>query len=481
MQVDQLHEIKNSHVLIYGDFMIDKYIMGNVTRISPEAPVPILQVTKKVSKLGGAGNVVNNIMTLGAATRVIGCVGTDSDGEWIGNRLKEKGADVRFLGMENQVKTIVKTRVVSKNQQYMRLDEEEIKDIPDTYVTNIRQNIDKVLDDITVIIISDYGKGAITKELAQFIITEANSRNIPIVVDPKGKDYSKYYRATVCTPNTNELKVVTGMELNSEEDIIKAGKKLREDTKLTYLMLTRSEKGISVFKESEEKKDFPAIEKDVIDVTGAGDTVVSVVALCLGVGYSIEDSSVLANFAASVVCSKFGAATVSMNELLESVHYSGEFKIIDEKVAGFIARSIREKGKKIVFTNGCFDLVHAGHISSFMQAKKFGDMLIVAVNSDASVKRLKGEKRPIIDQDNRMKMLCALDCIDYVILMEDDNPVHLIETIKPDVAVKGKDWEGKDIPELAVVETYGGKMKFIQLEQGLSTTNIIRKIVESNI
>lgn len=479
MQIDRLHQVKNCRVLIYGDFMVDKYIIGNVKRISPEAPVPILEVTKTQSKLGGAGNVVNNVMTLGAATRVIGCVGSDADGEWIQNRLGEKGADIDFLKCDESVKTIVKTRIVSKNQQYMRLDEEVIKDIPDEYAVFVRENIEKILDGITVIIISDYAKGAITKELSQFIIKEANKRGIPVVVDPKGKDYSKYCGATVCTPNTNELKVVSGMELDTEEDIIRAGKKVQKEVNLTYLMLTRSEKGISVFKE-DEKKDFPAIEKDVVDVTGAGDTVVSTVALCLGAGYPIEECCVLANFAASVVCSKFGAATVSMNELLESVNYSGEFKVIDVNVAKYIIRSLKEKGKKIVFTNGCFDLVHAGHISSFTQAKDMGDVLIVAVNSDASVKRLKGEKRPIINEENRMKMLCALECVDYVILMEEDTPVQLIQALQPDVAVKGKDWEGKDIPEKKIVESYGGQMRFIELEQGLSTTNIISKIVETN-
>jgi D-beta-D-heptose 7-phosphate kinase/D-beta-D-heptose 1-phosphate adenosyltransferase len=188
----------------------------------------------------------------------------------------------------------------------------------------------------------------------------------------------------------------------------------------------------------------------------------------------------LANFAASVVCSKFGAATVSMNELLESINYSGEFKFIDIEVAKYIIRSLKEKGKKIVFTNGCFDLVHAGHISSFTQAKSMGDILIVAVNSDASVKRLKGDKRPVIDQENRIKMLCALECVDYVLLMEEDTPVNIIRTLEPDVAVKGKDWENKDIPEKHIVESYGGFMRFIELEQGLSTTNIIGKILESN-
>lgn len=479
MKVDRLHDISKCKVLIYGDFMVDKYIIGNVKRISPEAPVPILEVTKKNSKLGGAGNVVNNIIALGASTRVLGCVGDDADGMWITKRLNRQSADTAFMKMEQDVMTIVKTRVVSKNQQYIRLDEERIQDIPDSYEQFVRNHIDEILKDISVVIISDYGKGAVTKRLAGFLIERANDKNIPIVVDPKGKDYSKYKGATVCTPNTNELKVVTGITGEEERDITEAGFNLKKETDLKYLMLTRSEKGISVFCE-DKKTDYPAVEKDVVDVTGAGDTVVSVVALGLSVGYDIGECSKLANLAASVVCSKFGAATLSMNELLECILYSGEFKIIEPEVAVFIAENLREKGKKVVFTNGCFDLVHAGHISSFNQAKSMGDVLIVAVNSDASVRRLKGEKRPIVSEQNRIAMLCALECIDYVILMEDDNPIGLIKAIKPDITVKGKDWENQYLPERETVEAYGGEVRFIELEKGLSTTNIINKIVEIN-
>lgn len=479
MKVDRLHDISKCKVLIYGDFMVDKYIMGNVKRISPEAPVPILEVTKKNSKLGGAGNVVNNIIALGASTRVLGCVGDDADGLWIIERLNKRSADTAFMQMNSDVMTIVKTRVVSKKQQYIRLDEERIQDIPDTYEAYVRNNIEEILKDISVIIISDYGKGAVTKQIAGFLIDKANDRNIPVVVDPKGSDYSKYRGATVCTPNTNELKVVTGITTEEETVITDAGFALRDEISLKYLMLTRSEKGISVF-EDEKKTDYPAVEKDVVDVTGAGDTVVSMVALGLAVGYDIGECSKLANLAASVVCSKFGTATLSMNELLECILYTGEFKNIDAEVAVFIAENLREKGKKVVFTNGCFDLVHAGHVSSFNQAKNMGDVLIVAVNSDASVKRLKGDKRPIVSENNRIAMLCALECIDYVILMEEDTPIRLIESIKPDITVKGKDWEDKYLPEREVVESYGGEVRFIELEKGLSTTNIINKIVEVN-
>lgn len=480
MQIEKIKSIMENTVLVYGDFMVDKYISGNVKRISPEAPVPILNVTGKESKLGGAGNVVNNIIAMGATTRVVGCLGEDEDGRWIIDALNNAGADTRYMKLDKQQQTIVKTRIVSKNQQYLRCDEETVKDIPDSYADFIINNIDEVFDNVTVVIISDYGKGSITHRLAQCFIDKAKEKNIPVIVDPKGTEYEKYSGATVCTPNMNELQVVTGIKVSTEDEIQEVGEKLRDRLGLTYLMVTRSEDGISVIEHNKQKKDFPALKKDVVDVTGAGDTVVSITALCLGAGITIEKTCVLANIAASNVCSKFGAATLSMSELLEGVLYSGQYKYINEESIEYIVDNLRKKGKKIVFTNGCFDLVHAGHLSSFEQARENGDVLIVAVNSDKSVRRIKGEKRPILDEKNRVALLCALEMIDYVILMEDDTPVRLIEKIRPDVAVKGKDWEGKNIPEEAVVNSYGGKMVFIELEQGLSTTNIIHKILETN-
>ena len=478
MNIELLHKIKDLNILVIGDFMIDKYIEGNVSRISPEAPVPVLEVKSKKSKLGGAGNVVNNISTLGAKIKIVGCVGNDEDGSWMIQKMSQQGIDTSYLRQDKTAQTIVKTRLVSKKQQFLRLDEEKIQDASDEFRNFVHDNLEIIFEDVDVLIVSDYGKGTVTKDIAQTLIQYANKKNIPSVVDPKGKDYSKYLGATVCTPNMNELRVVTGAKVDSEEEILEAGRKLRDEIGLKNLMITRSEKGISVIKEDGMKRDFPAIEKDVIDVTGAGDTVVSIVATCMGAGYTIEECCVIANVAASIVCSKFGASTVSLNELISDIITSGEFKAVELQVAKYILSGLKDKGKRIVFTNGCFDLIHAGHISSFLQAKQFGDILVVAVNSDSSVKKIKGDKRPIISQENRMKMLCGLECVDYVILMEETTPTRIIETLQPDIVVKGKDWEGKDMPERKVIDSYGGKMEFIDLEAGLSTTNIIKKISE---
>ncbi len=476
MTIEKLGKVSEIKVLLFGDFMVDKYIYGKVSRISPEAPVPVLEVSSKQFKLGGAGNVVNNIITLGASVRVLGCVGEDADGAWIVSELSGKGIEAGHIRKFPQVQTISKTRLVSKNQQFLRYDEEKVEDIPTEYIAYIKQNADAIFAGVHVMVLSDYGKGAVTKEAAQFLIGQAKERGIPAVVDPKGADYSKYAGANVCTPNVKELRDVSGKILHSEESLTAAGEEVREQANLEYLLLTRSEKGVSLFGKGGGKKDFPAASKDVVDVTGAGDTVVSTVALMMAAGFSLEDCCILSNIAASIVCSKFGAATLSLNELMEQIVNSGEFKLVDLVTAKYVMASLKEKGKKIVFTNGCFDMLHAGHLASFLQARKFGDVLVAAVNSDASVKRLKGEERPIVEQTYRLRMLCALECIDYVILMEDDTPVRIIQELKPDVTVKGKDWEHKDIPERRVVESYGGEVKFIDLEGGLSTTSLIGKI-----
>lgn len=479
MNIENLHKIKDIKVLVYGDYMVDKYIDGNVNRISPEAPVPVIEVKSNQSKLGGTGNVINNIVSLGASVRAIGCIGDDLNGNFILESFKKSAVNTAFLKQYKSLQTIVKTRVVSKNQQFLRLDEEKIENIPESYYDFLKKNTDKIFKDIDSFVISDYGKGAVNYNIAHLLINEANKRSIPIIVDPKGTDYTKYEGATICTPNVKELGLVSGEKLDTEDNILYAGKKLCENINLKYLMLTRSEKGISLFKNGNSKKeDFPTVAKDVIDVTGAGDTVVATIAVLIPLGFSAEEICKLSNLSASVVVSKFGASTVSLNELICSISKTSEFKLIDKETAKYIADDLRDKNKKIVFTNGCFDLLHCGHLSSFKKAKTYGDVLIVAVNSDASVKSYKGDLRPIISEKDRIEMICELECVDYVILMEDKNPVNLIKLIKPDISIKGEDWKNKNVPEKEVIESYGGKIEFIKLEKGFSTTNIINKILQ---
>lgn len=477
MDIEKLKQITNKKVLVFGDFMVDKYIIGNVNRISPEAPVPVINVSEEQVKLGGAGNVVNNLISLGATVRVIGCCGDDYDGRFIRNYFLNQQVDINYFKLYSELKTITKTRVVSKKHQFARIDEESKRSLPKEYHEYIKKNISGILENIDIIILSDYAKGAVNEDFAQLLISQAKKRNIPVIVDPKESDYSKYKGATLCTPNMKELSDVVGKKIETEEEILKYGNNLIKNLNLEYLIVTRSENGISLIKNS-KKYDFPAKAKDVIDVSGAGDTVVAAMALLIAVGFSIDEVCKLANVAASVVVSKFGTATLSLDEMISNIASNTDFKLLKPITAKYIINELRNKGKKIVFTNGCFDLLHAGHLSSFKQAKKYGDILIVAVNSDSSVKQNKGDLRPIINENDRIDMISALEVVDYVILMEDKTPENLISIIQPDVCVKGEDWKNKEIPEVKIINSYGGKLEFIKLEKDRSTTKIIEKVLK---
>ena len=476
MEVEKLLELKTKNILVFGDYMVDKYIFGKVNRISPEAPVPVIEITNEQLKLGGTGNVINNLVSLGTNVRVLGCVGYDKPGEFIINSFINNQIDVKYLKQYPEIKTIQKTRVVSKKQQFMRIDDEIVRELPNEYYEYVKSNIQEILKDIDSVIISDYAKGAVSENFSQLIIQNANKLNIPVIVDPKGNNYKKYNGATLCTPNMKELQDVSNVKITTEEEIFDNGKEIIEKINLDNLVVTRSEDGISLINKT-EKKDFPAKAKDVIDVSGAGDTVVAIIAISKALKFDMDETCILANLAASIVVSKFGTSTLSLDELASAITISPNFKLIEISTAKYILNELRLKNKKIVFTNGCFDLLHVGHIHSFEQAKKMGDVLIVAVNSDLSVKENKSDLRPIISENDRIKMVCSLEIVDYVILMEDKTPEKLISLIQPDICVKGSDWKEKNIPEKSVIESYGGKLEFIELEKGKSTTNIIDKVI----
>lgn len=475
-----IRECSGKKVVVFGDMMIDEYLEGNVSRISPEAPVPVVHVQKCTKRLGGAGNVVRNLCALGAKVSAVSFIGADEAGDWLAERFKSYDVDISGLCRSGEAVTSIKTRVTAHNQQLLRYDRELVRNVPDSYVKQLEGTIDSLLGGACVLIISDYGKGVVTADSARAVITAAKKKGIPVIVDPKGSDYTKYRGATVCTPNMKELQGAVGRELSSEEEIAQAGVELCENCGIDYILATRSEKGMSLISgKTHEKSDYPALAKEVSDVTGAGDTVISVFSLCYALGASKDDCCRLSNIAASIVVSKFGAAVASPDEIRRCITPSAKNAscILTLEEAAQTAEKLRNLGKKIVFTNGCFDIVHAGHISSFKQAREFGDILFVGVNSDASVRRLKGDKRPIVSQENRMALLESLSCIDYLVLFEDDTPEELIRAIKPDVLVKGKDWEGKEVAGGEFVRSCGGEVKFIELEQGLSTTNVINKIL----
>ena len=479
-------KFKNTKIAVFGDFMVDEYLRGTVSRISPEAPVPVVHVRTNERRLGGAGNVVFNLCSLGAKPVPICLLGDDNEGDWLIQKLFERGADTKGIMKSAETVTSIKTRVTAQNQQLLRYDRETVKQAPKEFEKFLSDNAEKFLNDASAVIVSDYGKGVVTKKTAEIIIRAAKSRNIPVIVDPKGSDYSKYKGASVCTPNMKELQEAVGRTLGTENEISEAGQELCERNGISYILATRSEKGMSLIDgRTGAKKDYPAIAKEVIDVTGAGDTVISVFTLCFALGADFDDCCRIANSAASIVVSKFGAAVASPAELkqvIDGIHNNGalsESKILSIEQAAKKADELRVEGKKIIFTNGCFDLVHAGHLASFTKAREFGDVLFVGVNSNASIKRIKGDKRPVVSQENRMKLLAALECVDYVVMFEDDTPEELIRKIKPNSLIKGADWENKTVAGGDFVRENGGSVHYIELEKGLSTTNIIEKILNT--
>lgn len=473
--------IKQTKIVVFGDFMVDEYLSGDVSRISPEAPVPVVHVQDRTQRLGGAGNVVRNLRALGAQVSALTLIGDDAPGQWLVGRLQEQGVSTEDVCQSPDVITSIKTRVTARSQQLLRYDSERIQSAPTAYQEYLRDNLPRVLEGVQAVVISDYGKGVVTEQTAQMIIGQARQRGIIVTVDPKGSDYTKYRGATLCTPNLKELREAANAPVQSEEDIWAAALGICRACDMTYVLATRSEKGMSLItKVSEAKEDFPAMAKEVVDVTGAGDTVISVLTACMAAGARIQDACRISNLAASIVVSRFGASVAKPEEieaLMDTERERHTNKILSAAQMQERMKQLRSAGQTVVFTNGCFDIVHAGHISSFRQAKALGDVLVVGLNSDASIRRIKGEKRPIVDQENRAALLAGLECVDYVVIFDDDTPETLIQSLCPDVLVKGKDWMGKPVAGDAFLRSHGGKVAYIDLVAGLSTTKIIEKIL----
>ncbi|EKY8777604.1 D-glycero-beta-D-manno-heptose-7-phosphate kinase [Campylobacter upsaliensis] len=447
-------------ILVVGDFMVDNYIWSACERISPEAPVLIVKSLKQEKRLGGAANVYANLANLNAQVFALGVVGDDEAGEFLKRHLK--GVILTQKGR----KTPLKNRILAHNQQVLRLDEEDSSKI--SLEDELISNFETLVKDFEAIILSDYGKGVLSEKVCQALICRANELNIPILIDPKGNDYSKYQNATLLTPNKKEaLEALKFKDLKGEN--LKLGiKKLKNDFHLKYSIITLSEDGIALFDEDLHLISAKALE--VYDVTGAGDSVIAILAFCLACKVPILNACELANEAAAVVVSKIGSVSVSFDEI-KSLNLS----TFEKKIKGkneLVSLFSNLKDKKIVFTNGCFDIVHFGHLSYLEQAKKLGDILIVGLNSDASVKRLKGEKRPINKAYERACMLGAFYFVDFVCIFEEDTPLELIKALKPDVLVKGADYEGKEVVGSELVK----EVRLLEFQQGFSTTSIIERM-----
>ncbi|MCV3374605.1 D-glycero-beta-D-manno-heptose-7-phosphate kinase [Campylobacter lari] len=446
---------KKPKILVVGDFMVDHYIWCDCTRISPEAPVMVMKSQKEDKRLGGAGNVYANLKSLGAEVFALGLVGDDESGRFLKENLNAK------LLVEKDRKTPLKSRILSHSQQVLRLDDEN--DFDTKLEDEIIKEYKKIAKDYDAIILSDYAKGVLTSKVTKALIEYANTLNLPILIDPKGSDFSKYQNATLLTPNKKEATLALGVE--KIDNLEKALKKLKDDLNLTYSIITLSEEGIALF--DEKLHIIPAKALEVYDVTGAGDSVIAMLAYALALKVDIAKACELANDAAAVVVAKVGSVSVSLEEIKNLKKASFEDKIKSkEELVKLI------QGQKVVFTNGCFDIMHYGHIKYLEKAKKLGDILVVGLNSDESVKRLKGNSRPINLEFQRACMLASMYFVDYVVIFDEDTPYELIEFLKPDVLVKGADYKGKEVVGSNLVK----KVELIDFEDGFSTTNIINRI-----
>ena len=465
---------KKPNILVIGDLMIDHYLWGSCDRISPEAPVQVVNVKKESSVLGGAGNVINNLVTLGSVVDVISVIGNDSVANELKSLLEKIDVPTSNLVVENNRKTSKKSRLIASQQQVLRYDMESIDDINENSHKQIIQTLEKNIDKYSSIILSDYGKGVLTTNLTKEIIKIANKNSIKVLVDPKGKDYSKYKGSYTLTPNKKEAMEATNIDIKDESSLIEALKSLKTQCDLEVSLITLSEQGIAIF--DDELTIKPTVAREVYDVTGAGDTVIASIAFALGNNLDIKDAIYFANLAAGVVVGKIGSATTTLDEIYEyeySLHKSNStshIKTFDEIKT--LASKLHSQGKKIVFTNGCFDILHVGHVKYLEVAKSYGDVLILGLNADSSVRKLKGPTRPINTQDDRAYILASLESVDYVVIFEEETPYELIKLIKPHVLVKGGDYEGKEV----VGQDIADELKLVQFVDGKSTTNTIKRI-----
>lgn len=468
----------NQHVLVIGDLMLDRYLIGSVGRISPEAPVPIVLLKEQYERAGGAANVAANLVLLGIKTHIAGCVGDDLEAKNLLKLVQDLGIHTNAVIHSKQRPTIAKTRILSGHQQMMRLDQESTKAFTNDESVNLLATIQaEISKKPAIVILSDYAKGVLSADICHAIITKCKMLNIPVLVDPKGRDYLKYKGATALTPNKKETAEACNTSINDPE-LIKKASQLKQRLDLAFFAITRGEEGISLIES--DVYHLPATAKQVFDVSGAGDTVIATLAAGLMHGLSTLDALKLANLAAGVVVGKVGTVPITQTDLIEAINTEKSSEQI-QKVCNLrqlnskISRW-KEQALKIVFTNGCFDLLHAGHVTYLEAAKKRGDKLILGLNSDRSVRAIKGPTRPVVQENDRARVLAALESVDAVILFDDDTPLNLINEIKPDIIAKGSDYSVDQVVGGHEVLSWGGEIALIDLVDGRSTSNIIKKM-----
>lgn len=465
-----------ARIVVVGDVMLDRYWQGSTRRISPEAPVPVVRVNGCDDRPGGAGNVALNVTSLGSPVWLLGITGDDEAADSLTTRLEAAGVYCDFVRLKH-AQTITKLRVISQHQQLIRLDFEE--SFSGFGVDTIPDRLSTLLDHADALIVSDYGKGTLSN--TQELIQLARKRHVPVLVDPKGQDFTRYRGATIIKPNLHEFEAIVG-SCSSEKELIDKGHKLRETLMLDALLITRGEHGMTLLSEDKKELHLPARTREVFDVTGAGDTVIATLAAALASGEPLSHAAALANIAAGIVVTKLGTSTVSLPELrraVNTIQSSGCGAMTREQLI-IALEDARAHGEKIVFTNGCFDIIHAGHVGYLEQAKKLGDRLVLAINGDKSVTRIKGEGRPINTVERRMAVLAGLESVDWVVSFDENTPERLLEQLQPDILVKGGDYGINDVVGADIVTAYGGKVAVLDFLENCSTTAIMQKIRKKN-
>jgi len=469
---------KSPKLLVIGDLIIDQYIWGNCERISPEAPVQVVNVENENTLLGGAGNVVNNLKALGAKVDVISVVSDNQTSDTLKGLLADIGVDTKYLVSQKNRINSTKNRIIASQQQVVRYDHESTEEIDIKSQDLILDIFKKIVKDYEGVLLSDYGKGVLTNKLTQSLIKTANEYNKKVLVDPKGLDYSKYKGAYLLTPNKKEASEATKVNIKNNASLTKAIAQIKTECELDVSIITLSEQGIAIY--DNNLRTHPTVTREVFDVTGAGDTILASLGFALACDYGIDNAVKFSNLAAGVVVGKIGSSTATLNEIIEyesSLNKSSSdehIKTLNEITV--LSEELRARGKKIVFTNGCFDLLHAGHVRYLETAKSFGDVLIVGLNSDQSVSTLKGKNRPINMQMDRAYLLAALEAVDYVVIFDEDTPYNLIKAIKPITLVKGGDYENKEVAGQDIVD----ELKLVKFVDEKSTSQTIKKIQQGN-
>lgn len=472
-------------VMVVGDVMLDRFLYGAVDRVSPEAPIPVLRLEREVTMLGGAGNVLRNLSAVGAKTVFFAVVGEDAAGQEVRQLVERESADPALIHLlvDSARATTIKERYIATGQQLLRADRETSFDVAEATKERLLSEAEEALEDVGALVLSDYGKGVLPGDVVARLIARANTLGCPVVVDPKAVDYGYYRGAALVTPNRRELAQASGQSVQGDTEIVAACRSLTEGAGLGGVLATRSEEGMSLVLASGEVTHLPARAREVFDVSGAGDTVVALLGAALAAGIPLGDAAGLANIAAGIVVGKTGTAVAEAVEIRQAIHASrlsqAEAKFVDHELLLDQVARWRQAGFKVGFTNGCFDLLHPGHISLLRQSRAACDRLVVGLNSDASVARLKGPTRPVQAETARAVVLASLEDVDRVVVFGEDTPLELIEALRPDVLIKGADYAADEVVGAKEVQAYGGRLVLAQLEPGHSTTATLNRLADN--